>query len=45
MNVDSTRSGSLVSVSEPMPLLTLTTTGFAERSSSGRNAWNTRTGP
>src|SRR3954464_12286979 len=43
--VDSTRAGSLVTASEPMPLEPLTMTGFAERSRSGTKACVTRTTP
>ena len=39
--VCSTRSGSEVTVIEPMPEETLTITGAHERASSGRNAWVT----
>ena len=45
MIVDSTRDGSWVKASEPMPLETLTMTGLSERSSSGSNACVTRTTP
>jgi hypothetical protein len=45
MNVDSIRAGSLVTVSDPIPLDTFTTTGLSERSSSGRNARVMRTMP
>src|SRR5690606_13724182 len=41
----SRRFGSVMCVREPSPLLTFTTTGAAERCSSGRNAWVTRTTP
>src|SRR4051794_19656305 len=44
-SVDSRRAGSVVTASEPMPLETFTTTGASERSSSGKKAWSTRTGP
>ena len=42
---DSSLVGSLVTASEPMPLPTLTTTGAVDRSSSGMNAFITRTMP
>jgi DNA-binding XRE family transcriptional regulator len=40
MTVDSTRSGSWVSVNEPRPLLTLMTAGASDFPSSGRKAWD-----
>lgn len=43
--VDSRRSGSVVTVNEPMPLDTITTRGSSARRSRGRKARVTRTGP
>jgi hypothetical protein len=44
-SVEKTDSGSAVLAIEPRPLDTLTTTGAADRSSMGKKACRTRTGP
>src|SRR5690606_38289658 len=43
--VDSIRCGSEVTANDPMPLDTITSRGVADRRSSGRKVWVTRTGP